>query len=57
MSDASGGCDQGYPAPGATDLPYIPVWYDEIDGAQLEVPYANRPWYLHTPWAENITSA
>ena len=44
---------------GATDLPYIPVWYDEIGMAlNSKYAYANfGPWYLYTPWAENITSA
>ncbi len=44
---------------GAADLPYIPVWYDEIGMAlNSKYAYANfGPWYLYTPWAENITSA
>ena len=44
---------------GANDLPYIPVWYDEIGMAlNSKYKYANfGPWYLYTPWAENITTA
>jgi peptide/nickel transport system substrate-binding protein len=43
---------------GATDLPYIPVWYDEI-GMALNSKYKISnfgPWYLYSPWAANITT-
>ena len=43
---------------GAKDLPYIPVWYDEI-GMALNSKYKISnfgPWYLYRPWAANITT-
>jgi peptide/nickel transport system substrate-binding protein len=43
---------------GAQDLPYIPVWYDEI-GMALNSKYKISnfgPWYLYSPWAANITT-
>ena len=43
---------------GAQDLPYIPVWYDEI-GMALNSKYKISnfgPWYLYSPWASNITA-
>jgi hypothetical protein len=44
---------------GATDLPYIPVWYDEI-GMALSSKYRYSgfgTWFLYSPWAADITAA
>ena len=44
---------------GAKDLPYIPVWYDEI-GMSLSSKYKIAefgPWYLYSPWAAKITTS
>jgi peptide/nickel transport system substrate-binding protein len=41
---------------GAANLPYIPVWYDQI-GMALSSKYTFNgfgTWYLYSPWAENI---
>jgi peptide/nickel transport system substrate-binding protein len=43
---------------GATDLPHIPVWYDEI-GMALSTKYSYAgfgTWFLYSPWAANITA-
>jgi peptide/nickel transport system substrate-binding protein len=42
---------------GATDLPYIPVWYSEIGMAlSSKYKYSNfGTWYLYSPWAQNVT--
>jgi peptide/nickel transport system substrate-binding protein len=41
---------------GAADLPYIPVWYDEIGMALTsKYKYSNfGTWFLYSPWVENI---
>jgi peptide/nickel transport system substrate-binding protein len=44
---------------GATDVPYIPVWYSEIAMAlSSKYTFSNfGTWYLYTPWAANITAS
>ena len=42
---------------GAKDLPYVPIWYDEI-GMALNAKYkypSFGTWYLYSPWAADIT--
>jgi len=43
---------------GATDVPYIPVWYQQIAMA-LNSKYQYKTfgtWYLYSPWARDITA-